>query len=170
MALNHVDLGDVVMTDISVSKNDNFSDRRRILNVDDLYTVTLENLRSPNSKNYFSGKTDKPKVFFTRPYGSELKIVEEKSSIISLSEPFNDLNGFSVIPKNEKISVNKISLKSEPIIAHGPFENVALIDTETGSDRLFRGNGLEKLALTTDQWAVNSSLALIRELETINTN
>ena len=94
----------------------------------------------------------------------KLKIVEEKSSIISLSEPLNDLNGFSVIPKNEKISVNKISLKSEPIIAHGPFENVALIDTETDQDRLFRGNGLEQLTLTTDQWAVNSSLALIREL------
>ena len=163
-ALNHVDLGEVVMTDISISKNDKFSDRRRILNIDDLYTVTLENLRSPNSKNYFSGKTDKPKVFFTRSHDSKLKIVEENSSIISLSEPLNNLNGFSVIPKNEKISVNKISSKSEPIIAYGPFENVALIDTEKGSDRLFRGNGLEQLTLTTDQWAVNSSLALIREL------
>ena len=65
--LNHVDLGDVVMTDISVSKNDNFSDRRKILNVDDLYTVTLENLRSPNSKTIFLGKQINLKSFLLDP-------------------------------------------------------------------------------------------------------
>ena len=165
-SFSHIDLKDLVMSNVTFSNNQKFETNKRVLNVNDRYSAIIEDLSSPNSKIVFSGKTTKPKIFFARPHGNELKINEDKPLEISLSGKINDLNGVTVIPMTEKISVNKVTLNSTPVIANSPLNNVTLIDTDQGSDRLFIGKRSENIRLNGKGWSVNSSLALIRELGT----
>ena len=163
-SFSYIDLKDLAMSNITFSNNQKFETNRRVLNVNDHYSAIIEDLSSPNSKIVFSAKTSKPKVFFAIPHDNELKINEDKPLEISLSGQLKDFNGVSIIPKNKRVSVNKLSTNSTSVIASGPLNNVILIDTDQGSDRLFVGKKSERIIKKGKGWSINSSLALIREL------
>ena len=125
-SFSHIDLKDLVMSNLTFSNNQKFETNRKVLNVNDRYSAIIEDLSLPNSKIIFSGKTTKPKIFFTRPHGNELKINEDKPLEISLSGKLNDLNGVTVIPMTEKISVNKVTLNSTHIASISISRNIEL--------------------------------------------
>ena len=163
---NYIELGKLNMGTLTTSDGNIQKISRRILNINEHYSAIIDDIRTPKSKVIFSSKTSLPKIFLARSHNHSLKIDINKSNEIIVSGESKNLSGTTIIPYISSTKVNQVSIDSAPTITVGSLENVTLIETDKGTDRLFASNDSERISLAGKKWSIDSHLGLIKEIGT----
>ena len=142
-----------------------FHHSRKALLIKDRYIVILDNSATTGIRWNWKGAKDPLPIFLTHPEGKTFRPKDKSLQQLVLKKKEDTLPGnIAIITTAPGLKVNGVSGKPGLNLASGINYQMAVAQTDQGTDRIFWGSNDKPARLSSADWKVNAHSAIIREI------
>ncbi len=142
-----------------------FHHSRKALLIKDRYIVILDNSATTGIRWNWKGAKKPLPIFLTHPEGKTLMPKDNSLQQLVLKKKEDALPGnIAIITTAPELKVNGVSGKPGLNLASGINYQMAVAQTDQGTDRIFWGSNDKPARLNSADWKVNAHAAIIREI------
>jgi hypothetical protein len=162
-------LGSLTLGEVLFSRPGNpaksFHHARQALLIKDRYIVILDNSATSGIRWNWKGEEKPLAIFLTHPEGKTLRPKDKSLQQLVLKKKEDTVPGnIAIITIAPGLKVNGVSATPGLNLASGIHYQMAVAQTDQGTDRIFWGSNDKPASLSSADWKVNAHSAIIREM------